>query len=229
MILLYIFGAKRALIAVPIVVLLVFGSLQLVRWLRVESLELAALRARTITGSVGGGSNYFVRLDPLRYGAIINSMNTSTKRLSFLWGNGYGSYYTEEAFPFPLDLVDAWPEYSAMTGQYYYLHNFPFQVLFKHGIIGMVIILILWMGPAWECFKTAFNRRDPSLFMGVMGCLLAFVPSSMLNLYWSGKGTLMSGFIIAVLLSIVEQYRQDEGDMLLPNEVYEGSYNWTQQ
>jgi len=226
-ILLYIFGAKRAVIAVPIVILLAFGSLKLVRWYQVESLEVVAERARTLTG--GGGGSYIESVDPVRYREIVNSMNTSTKRLSFLWGNGYGSYYTEEVISFPLSLLNAFPEYSAATGQFYYLHNFPFQVLFKHGIIGMVIILILWIGPPWECFKTAFNRRDPSLFMGVMGCFLAFVPSSMLNLYWSGKGMLLSGFIIAVLLSIVEQYRQDEGDMLLPNEVYEGSCNWTQQ
>jgi hypothetical protein len=220
MVLLYIFGAKRAVIAVPVVFLLVIGSLKVIQSLRGEALEVVAQRAESL--AVVGEGNYLERLDALRYGEILNSLHTSIKRGALLWGNGYGSYYTDELYSFPLTLVDAHPEYAARMGKFFYCHSYLFQVLFKHGIIGLIIITALWLGPAWQAYKRVFDRASPTLLNGILGCLIAFIPNAVICLYWSGKTMLTSGFIIAVLISVVEH--QQEVATEIPADAYLDSY-----
>ena len=211
MLLVYLLGAKRLLIAVPVVLILTFGTWKLIKSVQITSLDVVTRRAQSF--STEGGGNYLSRLAPLRYAEFINSSNTNFKRFAFLWGSGYGGYYTEEAAPFPHVLIDAHPEYAASTGQFFYCHNYVFHMLFKHGIIGFIIISLLWLGPAWVCYKYVFNRGDPSMFNGILACILAFVPNAMLNLYWTGKGLLINGFIIAVLIVVAELYSSPAEEM----------------
>lgn len=211
MVLLYILGAKRMIIAIPVILVLAFGSLQIIRRVRAESIE--ALAQKTIhfeRAAAGEQGNFIQRLDPMRYSEILNSVNTSMKRFSLLWGNGYGSYYRDDVVRFPRRLISAHSEYAAWTGQFHFVHNFLFQMLFKYGIIGGFIVWSLWLGSAWVCYRRVFDREDPSMFNGLLACVIAFVPCAIINLYWTGKGTLISGFLIALLISIAELHSQAE-------------------
>ncbi|HEX40837.1 MAG TPA: hypothetical protein ENN81_02095 [Phycisphaerales bacterium] len=202
-ILLHLLGVKRILLLSPVAALLIFGGGALIKSLQSESIRIAALRAETLKPT---GGNYIANIDPLRYGEILNSTATSFRRVSILWGNGYGSYYTDDVMPFPQDLTTAFPEYSASLGQFFYCHNYVSQLFFKHGLIGLVLISLLWISPAWMCWKYVFDRRDRSTFNGFLACLIALIPTVMLCMYWTGKGLIINGFIIAVLLFIAEQY-----------------------
>ncbi len=203
-ILLVLFGAKRLLIVFPIFLIIVFGSIKLIAVFSPET-TLALSETAGEFSFEQTNTNYLVKLDPLRYGEIVNSLNTTAKRLAFVWGNGYGSYYTDEVFAFPSSLVDAHPVYSEKTGEFYWLHNFPFQMLFKHGIIGAVIIFGLWILPARKFYKY-FDRTDKSLYGGIMLCLLAFILPAMINLWWSGKGLFINGFIIGLFMALADFY-----------------------
>jgi len=208
-ILLYMFGAKRVIIVVPVVLVLAFASLQIIRRVRAESIEALSGRTlgfeRAISGEEEG--NFLQRLDPMRYSEILNSVNVSMRRFSILWGSGYGSYYRDDVVRFPRKLISAHPEYAGSTGQFHFVHNFLFHTLFKYGIIGAFIIWSLWL-PAWVCYRRVFNRGNPSMFNGLLACLLAFVPCAIINLYWTGKAVFINGFLIAIFLSICDLYNE---------------------
>jgi hypothetical protein len=204
---LYMFGARKAIILVPLVAILAFGSLKLIKSIRGEAVGVAAEKAEAFERAVGGEEGNFVqRLDPMRYSEILNSVNTNLRRFAILWGSGYGSYYRDDVVRFPRKLISAHSEYAAWTGQFHFVHNFLFQMLFKYGIIGAFIVWSLWLGPARVCYRTAFDREDPSMFNGVLGCLLAFIPAAVIHLYWTGKAVFLNGFLIAVFLSISDLY-----------------------
>lgn len=204
-VLLYIFGARKSVIMVPLVLLLLSATWKIIQSVREESMLATSQKAEPFAYAVTGKEgNFLMRLEPLRYSEMVNSMSASMKRLSFLWGSGYGSYYRDEVLPFPASLINAFPEYSASTGQFYWCHNFLFQMLFKHGLVGMIIIWSLWLGPAWVCYKYVFDRKCRTMFNGILGCLIAFIPATIIHLYWTGKGAFVSGFVIAVLLAIYE-------------------------
>jgi hypothetical protein len=218
-ILLYIYGAKRALIMLPVVLVMAWGGIRVIRALKPLTAEVIAIRVETFTP--GRSGNILMRVDPIRYMQVANSTNTNLKRFAVFWGSGYGGYYTDEVITFPRELTDAFPEYSAITGKFYFCHNYVLEVLFKHGIIGLIIITSLWLVPGWRCYRL-FDKRDSSMLSGFTACLLAFLPTAIFHLWWSGKGLLINGFIIAALMSIAE--RLEERQMYELEEVeYEQS------
>lgn len=203
--LLFILGIRRGLIAVPIVAIVVLSGIQLVEKIQPQTSEFVSKRAETFTlGTVG--KNYLESLDPIRYRQIFNTFDTSFRRGALLWGSGYGSYYTDDAIPFPVELIGAFPFYSRTTGKFYRAHDYFLHVLFKHGLIGLIIITALWLVPGWQCYKLA--RADRTLMSGTLACLVAFLITGFNQLFWSGKGLFLNGFVIAVLFSVADQYRQ---------------------
>lgn len=208
-VLLYLLGTVRALLTLPVVLILGVLTFQALEYVREDPLEAVARRAETM--AIQGGGNYLQRLDYVRYGEIVNSLNTSLKRFAIVLGNGYGSYYSDEIVRFPPRLVDAHSKYAARTGRFFSCHNYLFHILFKHGIIGLVIITALWVTPAWDCYRRAYDRTSRSILTGLLVCFIAFTPNALISLYWSGKSVLISGFIIAVLIAVAERYRGDVG------------------
>ncbi len=204
-VLFYVLGVKKGFLAFPVVLLVVALSWATIKYVKPESVEALAkhVEKEHIRGS------FLRKLGGLRYAEFINSTSMNIKRGAVLWGSGYGGYYTDHVIAFPANLVDAHPEYAAKEGTFFYCHNYFSQILFKHGVLGLIIITSLWLGPAWWCYRYAYDRMNPSMFNGILACLIAFIPNSMLNLYWSGKGNFISAFIIAVLITVVErQYRE---------------------
>lgn len=203
MVLLLLFGFKRGLLMLPVVVIVLFAGIFVLQKLQPESAWVVSKKAESLTG-IGRSGNFLQRIDPLRYGEIVNTLYVSFQRVSFIFGNGYGSYYTDDVIPFPQDLVSAFDEVSIMTGKFYRVHNFFPHTLFKHGLVGFVIITALWFVPGWRCYKIL--KYDPFLMNGIPACLIAFLITAIIQLFWSGKGLFINGFIIAVLYSFVEQH-----------------------
>jgi len=207
-VLMLLYGAKRATILVPFAVALGLGSVGVLRAVYPDAFE-RLMPATESFSDEQSGSNILMRVDALRYGEMLNSLDTSMKRWALLWGNGYGSYYNDDVMAFPTQLTDAHPDYSAKSGHFFYCHNYVSQILFKYGLIGLIVITGLWVGPAFECYKVVFNPKHPHFTHGFVGSCIAFIPNAVLIFYWPAKGLFLGGFILAVFLSVNERHREE--------------------
>jgi hypothetical protein len=151
--------------------------------------------------------NILSRLDPARYAELLNSIGANVERFALLWGSGYGGYYTETVMPFPLDMVNAFPNYSIETGRFYLCHEFIVRVLFKFGIVGSIIICALWFVPGWQCFRL-YRAPGPGFTGLSVVSLVSFLPAAITTLTWSGKGMILNGFLIAFYMTAAELARR---------------------
>ena len=147
-------------------------------------------------------SNIISRIDQVRYAQIFNVIDSLNRRYAWLWGTGYGGYYEDDAIPFPSDLQTAFAEYSFQTGKYYRTHQFTTQMFLKYGLLGWLCIISIWFIPGIVLFKMyrkreMFAKNQPVILHCVMLCLAAFLPTGMFQTFWSSKGLLINGMIIA--------------------------------
>ena len=76
-------------------------------------------------------------------------------------------------------------------------------------LIGVFIVLSLWLGPAWRC-RHLFDKKRSDLFNGILACMIAFSPNTLMTHWWTGKGVIISGFVIASLLTFLEMSASNE-------------------
>lgn len=146
--------------------------------------------------------NIISRIDQVRYAQVFNVLDSINRRYAWLWGTGYGGYYEDEVIPFPHDLQSAFAEYSFQTGKYYRTHQFTTHMFLKHGLLGWLCIISLWLIPGIVLFKIyrkkdMFAKNQPVLLHCVMLCFAAFLPTGMFQTFWSSKGLFLNGMIIA--------------------------------
>jgi len=128
-----------------------------------------------------------------------------------LWGLGYGGWYTDEYMPLTSEMrrvdIDAFDPEWVSLGKFYRIHNVLLQVVFKHGVLGLVLFLYLWLAPIPALHRLALriksastNLADQEMHLGVVSWLcLGFLPTAITNLAWSAKGVLISAFIMVVM------------------------------
>lgn len=212
----------RAVAVLAVTIALTTSGGWLLYRVKPDTARVMYLRSATITEgrnpsgfAVGVESNLVSRIDPIRYGELINVLYTGGQRISILWGNGYGSYYRDKAVTFPTDLKNSFPEYSRFSGMYYRAHTYLVHVLFKHGLLGLILITSLWVLPLIRVLRIVRKRElfappQPRLFNGCMLCLLAFCVTAMFWLYWSGKGLFINGLVLALCMEFVRRWRIGE-------------------
>ena len=76
-------------------------------------------------------------------------------------------------------------------------------MFFKYGLMGLILVTALYLYPGWKVYKIL--KQVPFLLGGVAACLIAFLPTCILSFYWTGKGVFLSGIVIAILYSLIEQ------------------------
>ncbi|MFC1692645.1 hypothetical protein ACFL1R_03985 [Candidatus Latescibacterota bacterium] len=222
---------SRWILVISITAAIVFGSFAMLARLAPENIILAVLKANRFSSGVTK-DNFLEQLDPPRYAELLNFFDTNMKRYAILWGSGYGSYYTESARQFPRRMLNAFPDYSFASGQFFTCHNYVFLMLFKHGILGLLIISCLWLIPGFRCFKIL--RKLPSTsFSIVYSSMVVFLPTSILTMYWSGKGVIISGFLISFYLTFFEycssQLILSKSSATAPESEYDAMKNNTAQ
>lgn len=206
--LLLLLRARKLVLALPTAALLAYGSFQTMMAIKPENVDLALKRIDRQSAVETG--NLLEEYEPNRYAEMLNAADATLKRGAILWGNGYGSYYTESVILFPARMQDAFPDYSLTSGRFYTLHHYVLRTLFEHGLIGFLIISCLWLIPGWRCFK-AFRDSPPGLFSNFMMAVIAFLPTSMLEMSWSGKGMIIAGFVIAFCMCAYDHSRNRIG------------------
>ena len=195
---------NRWALAIPVVGILGLCSVFVLQQLAPENAELASNKGNRFSSGLTH-SNFLEQLDPARYAEIINVLDTSVNRMAMFWGSGYGAYYTESARPFPPRMEDAFPQYMFDDGQFFNCHNYVVLMYFKHGLLGLILISSLWLIPGLKCFLI-LRKHPPTYFSILYSSLVAFIPTTIFTLYWSGKGDILSGFCIAFYMVFSEQY-----------------------
>lgn len=211
----YSLGMKRTIWAVCLALLITPAAVSAVSAVNPGTATQVIARFKTITEGREEGTfdvavnrNALSAIDPIRYGELLNTFNTTGERWSFLWGSGYGSYYHDDAVKFPPELKSAFPDYSLTTGKFFSSHNYLIHMLFKHGLIGTVIISSVWWSTVLTCSsqlrkaRAAGIRDVPPTYSAFFRALTMFVGfTGMLAMFWSGKGLLINGVILALCAS----------------------------
>jgi len=211
-------GLRRSVLFISIAAVLSIGGIWALVMVNPESAAVVLARSKSITEGRGPEQfavlvdyNLISRIDQVRYAEIVNVFDSVGRRYAYLWGTGYGGYYEDTIAYFPFDLKSSFPEHSLDTGKYYMTHSFSTQMFLKHGLIGMFFIYALWIIPGYALFKIFRNRNmfaadKPIMFNSAMFCIAAFLPTAMLQTFWSGKGLFINGMIIASCAEFARHY-----------------------
>ena len=138
-------------------------------------------------------------------------MDSIRKRYAYLWGVGYGGYYDDTVIPYPVNLNSSYPKYSLESGRFYRAHEYIFQMILKFGLVGLVLISTLWVIPGYIMYKifrreNMFAPGQPLMLHGLMLGLVAFLPTAIFQMTWSGKGLFLNGLVIATCIEFARHY-----------------------
>ena len=194
--------SRRLLVAICIPLFLVCAAASLAI-LNPGSALVALLRAGTVTEgrpaatfAVDVDYNVVSRIDPIRYGESVNLLDAMARRAAYLWGTGYAGYYEDSKVNFDESRMGtAFPSYMYQSGRFFLARLFVTHIFLKHGIIGLLLIASVWIVPAVAILRKfrrvgVFGPKRPLMTLVMVGGLTAYLPTSMLHNYWSGKGSL---------------------------------------
>jgi hypothetical protein len=155
--------------------------------------------------------NLISRIDQVRYAQILNVAESVGRRYAYLWGTGYGGYYEDRAAPFPIELKSSFAQYSLEEGRYFRTHSFTTHMFVKYGVLGMFFLYGMWFIPTrrvWVIWKRSdmFAGDDAMIRNSILLALAAFVPTAMFQTYWSVKGLLINGLVIALLTEFASRH-----------------------
>lgn len=217
-VLLLILGIRRSFSVILIAATLTFASIWTLSKVNPDTLYVVGLRFVDI----GQGrpidkfamlveDNIISRVDQVRYAEIINVMDSIRKRYAYLWGVGYGGYYDDTVLPYPVNLKSSYPKYSLESGRFYRAHEYIFQMILKFGLVGLVLISTLWVIPGYIMYKifrreNMFAPGQPLMLHGLMLGLVAFLPTAIFQMTWSGKGLFLNGLVIATCIEFARHY-----------------------
>ncbi|MEL7655586.1 MAG: hypothetical protein AAGU75_06735 [Bacillota bacterium] len=150
-------------------------------------------------------------LDPVRVTAIVNGLHTLIDSFAVLTGMGYGSWYSDEYRAFTSTLRSAYSDESVMEGHFYRIHDAIFHIIFKHGLIGLLIYLCIYTIPLVNIFRLRdVWTKEPKLNRIVL-VILSLYPTIVLYFFWTSKLILLGGIYIALLRLTLRLIRERSG------------------
>ena len=209
---------SRGILIVALAPLLLLAGIGLLAAVNPGSAFVAVARAGTVTAgrdsstfAVDVDYNIVSRVDPIRYGETVNVIESLKRRNAYLWGTGYAGYYEDNAVDFEeTRMGTAFPSYMFQNGQFFLARPFVTHVFLKHGIVGLVVISAVWIVPAAQLVRTlrrqsAIKGRHRLMMLGFVVALAAYVPTSILHNYWSGKGLFLSGVVLGLCTHFIRE------------------------
>ena len=217
LVLLLILRARGVLI-VAVSPLLIGAAALLLTLINPGSALVAAVRVGTVTEGRPSASfavdveyNLLSRIDPIRYGEAVNVIESLGRRGAYLWGTGYGGYYEDDAVDFEeRRMGTSFPTFMFQSGRFFNTHEFVTHVFLKHGALGLALIASVWIVPGVALVRalrrsSRFRGKRPMMMTIVAAALTAYLPTSMLHNYWSGKGLFLSGIILALCIHFARE------------------------
>lgn len=218
-VLVFLVRSHQKMLLIAIMILLTVGGPWALYKVNPESAQVVLARLVMVTHgrdfhkfAVPADYNFISRIDPIRYGEMLNILHGADKRVAYLWGTGYGGFYEDDVINMPANLISSFPQYSLDKGEFYRAHGFLMHIFLKHGLVGLFLISALWLIPGYALFRVFRSRNmlagdQPTMVNGVMLCMVAFIATAMLQLYWSGKGLFINGLIVASCLEFARRNR----------------------
>lgn len=200
---------KQLLAGMPIISTALIAAIAFLIIARPDTAHYVYLRSSTFfdpdrtTRGVDVDLNFFSAIDPIRYAEILNILHQSIKKGSIIWGQGYGGWYSESVAKLHIDLQNAYPPEQIASGRYFSAHDFPSHILLKYGIAGILILTFIWLKPINHALKQLkinvlqLTPEDRIIWL-LHSALICTVPTAVLSLWWSGKGCLLAGLILAL-------------------------------
>ena len=213
LVLLAFLNISRRLLVVTCIPVFLVSAAALLAILNPGSALVALLRAGTVTEgrpaatfAVDVDYNVVSRIDPIRYGESVNLLDAMGRRGAYLWGTGYAGYYEDNKVNFDeRRMGTAFPSYMYQSGRFFLARLFVTHIFLKHGVLGLIFISSVWIVPAFLIVRNfrrtgVFGAKRPMIMFIMIGGLTAYLPTSMLHNYWSGKGLFLSGIVLALCL-----------------------------
>lgn len=223
-VLLLILRVSRGILMVAASPLLIGASASLLAVINPGSALVATARVGTVTEGRSATSfavdveyNRISRIDPIRYGEAVNVIESLGRRHAYLWGTGYGGYYEDDAVDFEeRRMGTSFPTFMFQSGRFFNTHEFVTHVFLKHGALGLILISSVWIVPGVALVRAlrrrkAFKEKRPTMMTIIVAALAAYLPTSMLHNYWSGKGLFLSGIVLALCIHCARQRSPSEG------------------
>lgn len=192
-------GPRAVARGVGIVVTLGFVAVPFLATLRPHVLEVVAMRF----SSFGLLQDEFdlKLVDSTRVGSVVNSVSLLHERGALLTGLGYGSWYSDDFYPFSNLTEGDFDQDSLNSRRFYRVHDFGFHMLFKVGLIGVVLYIGAFAWPLfglWRVRARLALDRD-RMGMTVFLVLMGIAPTVISSLFWSAKGLVLSGAYLATV------------------------------
>jgi len=201
---------KQFVAGIPVIFTVFVAALFLLILIRPDTAHYVYLRTSTFfdpartTRGIAVDYNFFSAIDPVRYAEILNIVHQSFTKGSILWGQGYGGWFPESIAPLHVDLKNAYPPEQLSSGRFFYAHDFPPHIYLKYGFTGLLILILLWVKPIRHALTelrinaARLNSAERTLWL-LNAALICTVPTAILSLWWSGKGCVLTGLILALL------------------------------
>ena len=219
----YMKVSRLVLVAICLPVFLVSAAVVLAA-LNPGSALVALLRAGAVTEgrpaatfAVDVDYNVVSRIDPIRYGESVNLLDAMGRRAAYLWGTGYAGYYEDSKVNFDeRRMGTAFPSYMYQSGRFFLARLFVTHIFLKHGLVGLILIASVWIVPTFVIVKGfrrigALGGKRPTMMFIMIGGITAYLPTSMLHNYWSGKGLFLSGILLALSFQFAAELISAEG------------------
>ena len=209
----------RALLLIALIPFIAVVSMSILAVFNPDSAVVAALRVLTVVNgrtvdrfATDTEYNILSRIDPIRYGEVVNVVDSLGRRSAFIWGVGYGGYYDDSAVDFDEQrMPSSFPSFMFNSGRFFNTHEFVSHVFLKHGVFGLLIIASIWIVPAVAAVRIfqrnkVFTFGRPTMLLIMIASLTAYLPTSMLQNYWSAKGLFLAGVVLAVCYQFTREY-----------------------
>ena len=219
---------RRGALFTCVILIFLVGGIWVLSLVNPQSAAIVFARAKSITEgrpankfAVKAEYNRISRIDQVRYAEIINVLGSLGRRFAYLWGTGYGGYYEDSDILFPWNLKSSFPNYSLHTGRFYRTHEFFSHFILKYGVLGLFFICTLWFVPGYALVKIfqqndMFGASQPKMYHAIILAIAAFLPTAMLQTFWSGKGLFLNGIVLASCMGFVKHHTNSVGDQSVP-------------
>jgi O-antigen ligase len=137
-------------------------------------------------------------VEAVRVASIYNSASLLIEQRAVFTGMGYGSWYSGAFVPMPRMTVSDFDLESLISGRYYRVHEFTFNFLFKFGLIGFYIYLATFIRPLRKMWKMRRQSLEDETSRAVMIFLMGSAPLVITNMWFTGKGLLVSALFVCV-------------------------------
>lgn len=174
-----------------------------------DQMRVAQGRWEMLASDLGAGG--IQSFDDVRWNQILNSQAALWSRGAVLSGLGYGAHYDQSFRQFRVLDASAFTVEQISAGRFYRIHEVVFHIWFKFGLIGLLLYASLFLRPGVRLFHRARRLRFEGIPETTLLIVLAALPVIGLNLFWTGKGLVITGLYIGALRQLAVPTDLEDG------------------